>query len=128
VLTQSPVAGILLTCGVWFVLFIVGAGYQHFEARHAREERRALKEDREPRPEGWFPGVVRAVHLVLPRTGDLNVLNGQLLSRELLSANQMTGQELNPVRVSWVESVGVSAGFIFATLGLACWHFGRKDN
>src|SRR6185369_12856780 len=87
VLTQSPVASILLTCAVWFTLFLVGFGYQFFESDRAQQETRAAIEHREPEPEGWFPGVVRAIHTVLPRTGDLNVLNSRLLTQELLSAN-----------------------------------------
>src|SRR5262249_20321287 len=74
VLTQSPIAAILLTCGIWFVLFVVGIGYQFVEVRRIREEKLARKEKREPREEAWFPNAVRAVHFVLPRTSDLGVL------------------------------------------------------
>jgi ABC-type transport system involved in multi-copper enzyme maturation permease subunit len=41
VLTQSPVAAILLTCAVWFVLYVVGAIYQYGEALRKQEERHA---------------------------------------------------------------------------------------
>jgi ABC-type transport system involved in multi-copper enzyme maturation permease subunit len=127
VLTQSPVAAILLTCGVWFFLFLVGLGYQLFEQARVREERRAARQHREPEPEKWFPKTVQAVHFVLPRTSDLGVLNGRLLSRELITANQLSGRELDQTRIDWGESLTVSAVFIAVILGLACWRFSAKD-
>lgn len=127
VLTQSPVAAILLTCGVWFFLFLVGLGYQLFEQARVREERRAAREHREPTAETWFPKAVRAVHFVFPRTSDLGVLNGRLLSRELITANQLSGRELDQTQISWGESLSVSAIFIVVMLGLACWRFSARD-
>jgi ABC-type transport system involved in multi-copper enzyme maturation permease subunit len=40
VLTQSPVAAILLTCAVWFLLYIVGVLFALAEATRLQEERR----------------------------------------------------------------------------------------
>src|SRR5262249_55600885 len=127
VLTQSPIAAILLTCGAWFFLFLVGLGYQIFEQRRVREEVKAAREHREPEPDGWFGGVVRTAHAVLPRTGDLNALNSRLLLRELMTANQLSGQEVDQKRFDWGESLGVSLAFIAVALGLACWRFSTKD-
>ena len=127
VLTQSPVAAILLTCGVWLFLFLVGFGYQFFERARVKEERLAAKEKREPEPEWWFPKTVQAVHFVLPRTSDLGVLNGRLLSRELITANQLTGRELDQTNINWSESLTVSGIFIAVMLGLACWRFSATD-
>jgi ABC-type transport system involved in multi-copper enzyme maturation permease subunit len=127
VLTQSPVATILLTCGVWFFLFLVGLGYQLFEQARAKEGRRAAKEHREPAKETWFPKTVQAVHFILPRTSDLGVLNSRLLSRELITANQLSGRELDQTRINWGEGLTVSAIFIAVMLGLACWWFSTKD-
>jgi ABC-type transport system involved in multi-copper enzyme maturation permease subunit len=127
VLTQSPIAAILLTCAAWFALFLVGLAFQIFEAQQAQEVKQAAREKRAPEPEGWFVGVVRAAHFVLPRTGDLNVLNERLLTRELLSANQLSGRELDPFRISWAETLTVSFAFIALCLGLAAWRFTRRD-
>src|SRR5262249_55174985 len=54
VLTRSPVAAILLTCFVWFLLYIVGALYQFGEALRQQEERQAVnaqRADQKPIPE-----------------------------------------------------------------------------
>ncbi len=127
VLTQSPIAAILLTCGVWLVLFLVGLGYQIFEQNRVLEEKVAAQEKREPQPEGWFGGVVRTVHSVLPRTSDLGQLNARLLSRELITANQLSAKEVDQAPITWGESLTVSLAFIAVMLGLACWRFGTKD-
>ena len=127
VLTQSPTASVLLTLGVWFVLFLVGFGYQWFELQKTAEEEVAKREQREPEPEGGFAKVIRAVHFVLPRTSDLGVLNGRILQRELITANQLSGEEFDPIGITWGESLTVSFAFIAVMLGLACWRFSVKD-
>jgi ABC-type transport system involved in multi-copper enzyme maturation permease subunit len=126
-LTQSPIAAILLTCGAWFFLFMVGIGYQFAEAEKAREQRSAKQENREPEPEGTFFQVVRGVHFVLPRTSDLGLLNSRLLSNELISADKLSGKPLDQTSVTWAESLTVSAVFIVLVLGLACWRFSVRD-
>jgi ABC-type transport system involved in multi-copper enzyme maturation permease subunit len=112
VLTQNPVACILLTCAAWFLLFLIGLGYQFAEA---------TGED------NWFFNSVRAVHFVLPRTGDLSELNSQLLRNELFTGNQLTGAQISTIRVSWGESVTVSLLFIAVMLGASCYRFSRRD-
>jgi hypothetical protein len=74
----------------------------------------------------FFSGV-RAVHFVLPRTGDLDQLSSQLLIRDLLTANQVKAQKIDKTRISWGESLTVSGLFIGLMLGLACWRFSTKD-
>jgi len=127
VLTQNPVASILLTCGAWFFLFLVGWGFQLVDQARVREEKAAAREHREPEPQGWFPQTIRVIHSALPRTRDLGLLNEQLLSSELLSASQFTGRELEPTRLNWTETITVSLAFIAVMLGLACWRFSTKD-
>jgi ABC-type transport system involved in multi-copper enzyme maturation permease subunit len=58
VLTQSPVAAILLTCAVWFVLYIVGVLYQLGETARQQEERRAAATQRGEPPEEEVGAVV----------------------------------------------------------------------
>jgi ABC-type transport system involved in multi-copper enzyme maturation permease subunit len=127
VLTQSPTAAVLLTLGAWFLLYIIGTGYQWFELQRTMEEAKAKREQRQLEPEGGFAQVVRAVHFVLPRTSDLTVLNDRLLQQELITANQLSGEELNPIAISWEESLTVSIVFIAIMLGLASWRFSVKD-
>jgi len=127
VLTRSPVASILITCFVWFLLFVVGVTHQFLELERKIELERARAENRQPEEEHWFPRVVRGVHKVLPRTRDLSVLNDLILRRELMTANQVAGTELETVAFDWKESLGVSLAFIAVMLGLACWRFSAKD-
>lgn len=127
VLTQSPVATIMLTIGTWAAIGIVGIGYQFIELSRVNEEKKAKKEQRTPEAEGTFPKVIRAVHFVLPRTSDLGVLNSSLISRELITTNQMSGLEVQPIGVNWNETLSVSFAFIFLCLGMASWRFSRRD-
>ena len=61
------------------------------------------------------------------KQGDLNVLNSRLLQQELLTANQLSGEEIDPIAITWGESLTVSFVFIAVMLGLACWRFSTKD-
>lgn len=126
VLTQSPIVAILLTCLVWFVLFIAGVLFQLVEGEGNRRpggQTQSVGID----PDGWFAKSVRAVHFALPRTKDLDHLNSVLLMRDLVTDNQISQQKINPTSIQWGESLGVSAGFVALMLGLACWRFARKD-
>jgi ABC-type transport system involved in multi-copper enzyme maturation permease subunit len=137
VLTRSTVVCILLTLVVWAVLFGVGFAYNTLhppsgpsgiEALLAEEGTGAARREEAPDTAGLLVRAVDVVHAVLPRTGDLGALSTQLISQELLSPAErsMFGFE-QAARVNWVESVGVSAGFIAVMLGLSCWAFARKD-
>lgn len=127
VLTQNPVGAILLTCGAYVVLFVVGVLYEFVERERVQSASQAKQRQEELGEEGGFAKTVRVVHAILPRTRDLTILNSQLLRRELFSANQMAGQEIEPTRVSWSETILVSLIFIAVMLSLACWRFGARD-
>jgi ABC-type transport system involved in multi-copper enzyme maturation permease subunit len=157
VLTRSPVVAILLTCAIWFLIFIVGVLYQFGETLRQQEERRAAdtrkdesdkpREDKEAdepeakggsrrnrgnqelpfRSDNWFFTTVRGIHYMLPRAKDLDVLMSKLLYRDLLTANQVKAQKLDDTRVSWGESLTVSGLFIGLMLGLSCLRFALKD-
>jgi ABC-type transport system involved in multi-copper enzyme maturation permease subunit len=136
VLTRSTVVCILMTCFVWFVLWIVGLLHQWVAAaaspaRPAAMARHdALDEDGAARfaPPGWLANTVQVFYTVLPRTGDLGLLTTQLLSEELLSDSERRQRRLElepPFR--WAETLTVSGAFIAIMLGLACWRFATKD-
>lgn len=118
VLTRSPVVAILMTCAVWFFLFIVGMGYLYLE------QSRGLKEY-----PGWVYATVGTVHYVLPRTKDLDALTGELLMAEALTIdlNALQPKELRRPPLNWRESLIVSSVFIAVMLGLSCWQFARRD-
>lgn len=127
VLTESPIAAILMTCLIYIMLKGIGWGYDWVEVSRSAELAEAKKAKMEPPPEGIFAGVIRAVHAILPRTGDLGNLNSQMLESELLTSNELSGAEVSPITVSWGESIGVSLAFICIMLGLASWRFAKKD-
>ena len=148
VLTRSPIAAILLTCLVWFCLFLVGTLFSVFEMQATTEGRRAwnqamnanrpanerkkyeddgLTVDERRQQQGWFANGIRKLHFILPRTSDLGQLMNRYLIGDLLFANQLPGARLDTIPITWGESLTVSAAFIAVMLGLACWRFSAKD-
>jgi ABC-type transport system involved in multi-copper enzyme maturation permease subunit len=126
VLTRSSIAAILLTCAVWFGLFVVGLTYQIVEEGRARDERRNVPAS-ERSSDNWFAQTVRGVHYVLPRTRDLDYLTSMLLVQDLLTANQVKSMRKDQMRTDWGESLTVSGIFIVLCLGLSCWWFATRD-
>jgi hypothetical protein len=114
ILTHSPIVSILITCLVWVLLWGVGwaHGYLH-------------------RERGGLPPTVLttvdALHAVLPRTGDLNDLTGQLVAGDL--SPELGDAPTPPARQAphWGESLAVSSSFIVVLLGLACVRFSTRD-
>ncbi len=126
VLTRSPIVAILLTCGVWFLLFIVGSGFEFFEGRRQLEEKQNTPAE-ERYSDNWLAKTVYAVHFVLPRTSDLDNLTTQLLLQDLLTDNQVKLAKVNKTPITWGESLTVSGVFIALMLGFSCWRFATRD-
>jgi ABC-type transport system involved in multi-copper enzyme maturation permease subunit len=123
VLTGSPIVSILMTCLVWFVVWIVGKGYATLDVM----QKDAYLSKQFPLPQWVFTGV-NALHYVLPRSSDLNVLSTRLVSRDVMTEGQIRLQKLDRLPgVSWTESLTVSAIFIAVFLGLASWRFTAMD-
>ncbi len=152
VLTRSAVVSILMSILAWAFLYAVSLTVNildllAYSAKMAKEKDRVnLFEGLEglgpkgkgPRrgppqivsadyEEGTFAHVVRTIHFVLPRTGDLNALVSERLQRDLLAMPKVFRQALKSKPISWGESLGVSLAFIAVTLGLACWWFAKRD-
>jgi ABC-type transport system involved in multi-copper enzyme maturation permease subunit len=129
VLTRSSIVAILVTCGVWFFLFIVGQLYSFGEVLAMREDREhAVAEKRSSDNAFWK--AVRAVHFVLPRTRDLDQLGNQALLRDFTpptAYGQAARTALERRSFDWTESIVVSLVFIAVMLGLSCWRFAIKD-
>jgi ABC-type transport system involved in multi-copper enzyme maturation permease subunit len=146
--TRSPIVAILMTCVVWFVLWLVSflqTALDNLRRQEAREKEVAQQQELPPQgdpgpeePEEqpsprlqvpqWVYSTVAAVHYVLPRTKDLDRLTTQLLSRQLLTADERRQEDLDRFTgISWGESLSVSGIFIAVMLSLACWRFATKD-
>ena len=117
-LTRSAIVSILAACLTWAILFVVGLSYP------AAKEARRL--DIGPK---WLEPTISAIHFILPRYEDLDFLNKELLSRELLGPQSPERKQIQKTasEVHWGESIGFTAGFIAVMLGIACWRFSTKD-
>ncbi len=122
----NAIVAILMTCAVWFALFLTGSLNQLGE-RIRQDEEQTKTPLAERTSENLFFKAVRVAHTVLPRTKDLDTLTSQLLARDLLTANQVSAQKIDKTRISWGESLTVSGLFIAVMLGLACWRFSARD-
>jgi ABC-type transport system involved in multi-copper enzyme maturation permease subunit len=122
VLTRSPIVCILVSCFTWLVLWAVGTGHL------ALDVIRDFPKDLQPVPQWVFP-TVDTVHFVLPRYKDLDALNSDLISRDLLGPDSPQRKAMEKVfaTISWGKSLGFTVGFIAIMLGLSAWFFSRKD-
>jgi ABC-type transport system involved in multi-copper enzyme maturation permease subunit len=126
VLTRSPIVAILMACGTWFLLFLVGFGYQLFETRRHMEEDHQVAEQ-ERWSDNAFASFVKGAHLVLPRTSDLSRLMDQIVRSDFLTGKLTNAARLDRTSITWGESIAVSLLFIAVMLGLSCWRFSSKD-
>jgi ABC-type transport system involved in multi-copper enzyme maturation permease subunit len=126
VLTRSAIVAILVTCGVWFLFYVVGTLYQVFDDRQKYEENYKVAEE-----ERWsdspFGSVVRGVHYVLPRTSDLNRLMNKIIMSDFLTGDLSKASQVDTTSITWGESLTVSLIFIGLMLGISSWWFTTKD-
>lgn len=117
VLTRSAVTAILVTCIVWFGLWLVGTLHAAIDQTRAA-----------PTWEPWVYPVVDTLHAILPRTTDLNVLMEKVISHDLLDSWELRNRGKAPTpAITWRESLTVSFAFVGVLLGAASWRFYRKD-
>lgn len=122
VLTRSPIVAIMMTVVVWFVLWLVGQVYAGLEV-----VRKDSPEVAEKIPQ-WVYTSTNALHFVLPRTSDLDLLTTRLLSREVLTESEIKARKLDLLPApNWAESLTISGIFVALMLGAACWWFATKD-
>jgi ABC-type transport system involved in multi-copper enzyme maturation permease subunit len=126
VLTRSIIASILISCGVWLLLFLVGFLYGLVDQQRIREEIQDIPVEKRSSENG-FAKVVGAVHFVLPRTSDLGGLISELLFSDFLTGKLTEGGKVLRTSITWGESLTVSFIFIALMLGLACWRFAKRD-
>ncbi|MCI0461341.1 MAG: ABC transporter permease subunit [Gemmataceae bacterium] len=128
VLTRSSIVAILMTCGIWFFLFIVGTLYGFAELIRIEEQRENVPAEKRA-SDNTFWKVVRAMHFVLPRTSDINSLGNEALMNDFMPPRILRRVDEAGARmsISWGESISVSLVFIAVMLGLAGWRFETRD-
>lgn len=127
VMTRSTVAAILITCGAWFLFFLVGTAYQLFETMEKVEAKKKLPPEEQKWTNNTFGKVVRVLHAVTPRTSDLSYLSSLLIMTDFLTGDLAASNKLTSTKMNWGESLLVSGIFIALMLALACWWFATKD-
>ncbi|MFO0809953.1 MAG: ABC transporter permease subunit [Gemmataceae bacterium] len=157
VLTRSAVVAILMTCAVWFGLWLNGtvhnfldgvrkaktevesqlrkqAGLPKADEKAKDPEEKAVEE--EERQSGrsrldvppWVYATSDFLYKALPRTGDLNKLTTHWIARGVLTEAEIKERKLDQAeKPLWGEAFGVTGAFIAVMLGLACWRFVRAD-
>jgi hypothetical protein len=124
VLTRSPVVSILITCLVWLLFYGVGRAHLYFHDQPGGG--RSVPAARGGAEEA-IAAAVDVLHVVLPRTKDLDALTSDLLLRDLMPGLMGDRPAPPPDAPRWGESLAVSCGFIAVMLGLACLRFSTKD-
>lgn len=149
-LTRSPIVAILATFTVWG--FLYANGLLHNVVGRERVEKAKVEagietEPQENEPNGdknarrgppkltqllgipdWVSTTSDVIHAVLPRTSDLDDLNGKLIAESVLSKPEQ--KRLKVANLSyppWFEVFTVSFVFIGIMLGLSCWRFSTRD-
>lgn len=76
----------------------------------------------------WVDRTVETVYTILPKTSDLSSLNTVFLAKAWLSPEARARVALaDPPHIDYLFSLGTTALFTAAMLGLACWIFERRD-
>jgi ABC-type transport system involved in multi-copper enzyme maturation permease subunit len=121
VLTRNTVVSIVVTCGFWFVLYVLGGIHTWLDmTRKDPEEAKSLP--------AWALTASDTVNAITPRTKDLDNLTTRLISRDLLSPGEIRMQRMHLISYpDWGEVLGVSGAYIALFLGLACWRFSTRD-
>lgn len=156
VLTRNSLVAILATLLAWSVFWAVGKVNDGVQNRYDAEAKQAQRtdgaeadDDDEPEnpfapkkpkagidpdaplwlvlPKWAFP-VVRVVHLVTPRTYQIDASLARTIAAGVLSEREMKQQGYGkPPRESWPEMIGVSLAFVALCLSLACARMVTRD-
>lgn len=129
VLTRNSIVAILVTVAFGGLLWLVGkvesvAQIFRFQADAVAE----LKKE-EPQYPMWTK-ITGGLNRALPRWHDIDVLTGNAVMSSLMTLKQQEAQGASALQKhlpSWGGTIGVTAIWIVALLGLACWRFSTKD-
>jgi ABC-type transport system involved in multi-copper enzyme maturation permease subunit len=145
VLTRSAVVCILMACGAWGLLWLIGTIYnvieftrhrpeiQEMQRQKRRDEGTSSSADSDRQAENRLPDYVYTiadvVHFVIPRHKDLDVLITRAIQTDYLRPGSLERKASEKLYESfhWYEAFGVTSVWIAATLALSCLIFSVKD-
>jgi ABC-type transport system involved in multi-copper enzyme maturation permease subunit len=126
--TRNSIVSILVSLAVAGLLWLVGK--VEFFAMVHRVQRDAVAELKKEEPQyATWAKVTGGLNRALPRWHDIDVLTGQAVAESLMTIKQREsrGASLEKHLPSWGGTIGVTALWIVAFVGLACWRFSVKD-
>ena len=127
--SRNSIVSILVTLAFAGLLWLVGKVEVAARVFRTVEDLQASLRKEEPKYQGWTD-VAIAVNNVLPRWHDIDRLGGEAVADSLMTPAQQEAQGTAAEKKhlpSWGGTLGVTAVWIFALLGLACWRFSVKD-
>jgi ABC-type transport system involved in multi-copper enzyme maturation permease subunit len=127
--SRNAIVCILVTLACAGAFWGVGrAEWFSRQHRQGRDDMAALLKE-EPKYDRWATVAV-TVNSVLPRWHDIDRLTGEVVSNALMTPEQQEARGTASAKKhlpSWGGTLGVTALWIAALLGLACWRFSTKD-
>ena len=115
VVTRSAGVAALASLALWMVSGVI-VGLRH-----------QLREGQFELP-GWADQTFETLYAVLPKTADLALLGKYWISKSSQLTEVFAKEMLENVAVvDWGYSLGTTAAFLAAVLGLASWLFSRRD-
>jgi ABC-type transport system involved in multi-copper enzyme maturation permease subunit len=127
--SRNSIVSILVTLAFAGLLWLVGKVEVAARVFRTVEDVQASLRKEEPKYQGWTD-VAIAVNNVLPRWHDIDRLGGEAVADSLMTPAQQEAQGTAAEKKhlpSWGGTLGVTAVWIFALLGLASWRFSVKD-
>jgi ABC-type transport system involved in multi-copper enzyme maturation permease subunit len=127
--SRNSIVAILVTLGFAGFLWLVGKAEFFARGHQIRQDTISELRKDEPKYDGWSKVAV-GLNNALPRWHDIDRLTGDAVAQSLMTTKQQevqgtaSGKKHLP---SWGGTFGVTAIWIFAFLGLACWRFSVKD-
>ncbi len=128
VLTRNSIVCILVTLAFAGLLWLVGKIDVIAKEFQKAEDVMAELRKEEPKYDQWTV-VIGTINQVLPRWRDIDVLTGEVVEKSLMTLKQQEARQSVKQKhlPTWGGTIGVTALWIAAMLGLASWRFSAKD-
>jgi ABC-type transport system involved in multi-copper enzyme maturation permease subunit len=129
VLTRNSIVAILVTVAFGGLLWLVGKVEAFATVFRMEADAVAELKKEEPKYPAWTQ-VSGALNRALPRWHDIDSLTTQVVAESLMTPKQQEARGTAAAKrqlPTWGGAIGVTAVWIVALVGFACWWFARKD-